>query len=292
MNLLAAGGHGDGSDGGHHAFDPAHHVHDAPYLDFSNPFAPHAKLNVNFFENSEYFHTSNTVIFIWITAIILLFAVLRAAASRKANPNAAPKGLVNAIEAMVVFIRDEVVYPNCGHKSGRVLLPFFLTTFFFILISNYIGMLPFSFTATSQYGVTITLAVIVWIVMFFGGFVAHGPKFLVHAVPMKLEMNAMIVIMAPIWLLLFVLEVIVGLIIKSFALMVRLKANMTAGHLVIFSLLFLPFKEQSYGMGAVGVVLSLIIMLLECLVCLLQAYVFTLLSAIFIGHSVNTEEHH
>jgi F-type H+-transporting ATPase subunit a len=275
--------------GGAH-FDPQHHVMDSPDWHLNGPWGEfHVPLK--FFQGTI-FETSLTTMTLCLVVLILMFLVLKVAADRKQNPDAPPRGLANALEGLVVFIRDEIVYPNCGHKAGRKLLPFFLTLFCFILTANFLGMIPFSFTVTNQYPVTFTLAILSGLIIFFGGFVTQGPKFALTAIPVKLEMNLLLPIMAFAWILIFSLEIIIGPIIKTFALMVRLKANMTAGHLVILSLLFLPFQNHGYGWGVIGVLLSLIIMLLEVLVCVLQAYVFTLLSAIFIGHSVNTEHEH
>jgi F-type H+-transporting ATPase subunit a len=297
-------------------FDPLDHVADHAYLHMETPFFnwhipmetltstndfmtlrfPNAvsdalKLGKDFdFTFSA--KTSLMVGFIWISAILLIWLVLSAAKANNKDRTKAPKGWGNMVEMFVLFVRDEIVYPNCGKKAGRVLLPFFLTCFFFIAVMNYVGMLPFAATPTNQYAVTFVLAAMAYMMMFFGGFIVHGPHFLHRVVPIKLELNAMLPIMIPIWVMLWVLELIMGMVIKSFALMVRLKANMTAGHIVIFSLLLLPFTKESYGMGALGSVLSLLVMMIEILVCILQAYVFTLLAAIFIGHSVNKEEHH
>lgn len=318
-HVFFAGGHGheEGGHGGGHSgpFDPKSHVEDSDvwHLELGDwHWSPDVKWLegwehfasfempgwfVDFFKISEptfhlSAHTSLAVLFMWISAALLLGLVLKVAADRRRNPDKPPRGFANALEAMVLFVRDEIVYPNCGHKSGRVLLPYFLTIFFFILTMNFIGMLPFSFTPTNQISLTFAAALTAWVLMFFGGFIAHGPKFAVTVVPIKMEMNLLLPIMIIVWVILWILELVLGMVIKSFALMMRLKANMTAGHLVIFTLLLLPFQKESWGMGIMGMALSLLIMIIECLVCVLQAYVFTLLTAIFVGHSVNTEEHH
>lgn len=278
----------EGHEGGH-GFDPMHHVSDAPAWDLSNPLMPDFKIPLDFIGEGQ-FKTGLTTFFIWIVAAVVLLTLWNVAARSRSNPRGAPRGVANAVEAMVVFIRDEIVFPNLGHHAGRKLLPYFLSLFFFILTANYIGMIPGSFTITGQITVTCALAMVSFVFMFFGGFYVHGAHFLAHLVPFKVERNALMPIMIPVWCLVLILE-LVGMVIKSFVLMMRLHANMMAGHLVILSLLMLPFTYHSYGWGAFGVSLALVVNFLELLVAFLQAYVFVLLSAIFIGHSVNAEHH-
>lgn len=299
-------------------FDPKHHVTDSPQWHIDTPwFSWHPNVEWltstngfltldmsgfmkpvwDFFKVDNYLfsfsaRTSITVVFMWISAALLVGLVMSAARNRRKNPLSAPHGLANMIEALVVFVRDEIVYPNLGHKWGARLLPYFLTIFFFIATMNYVGLVPFSFTPTSQFAVTFTLAAMTLVGVYALGFIEQGPKFIFTIVPMKLELNWMLPIMVLVWALLWILEFGVGVVIKSFALMVRLKANMTAGHLVILSVLFLPFQKESYAFGVMGVAMALLVMLIECLVCLIQAYVFTLLTAVFVGHSVHHEEEH
>ncbi|MGE4158400.1 MAG: F0F1 ATP synthase subunit A [Planctomycetota bacterium] len=275
--------------GGGHGFDPMHHVSDSPYWDLSNPLAPDFKIPLDFIHSGP-LQTSLTTFFLWLVAGILLIFLWSVANNRRAHPRSAPRGGANAVEALVVFIRDEIVYPNLGHHAGRKLLPYFLSLFFFIVTANYVGMIPGSFTITGQITVTCALALVSFGFMFIGGFYVHGAHFLAHLVPFKVEKGPLMPVMIPVWCLVLVLELL-GMVIKSFVLMMRLHANMMAGHLVILSLLMLPFTYHSYGWGAFGVSLALVINFLELLVAFLQAYVFVLLSAIFIGHSVNAEHH-
>jgi F-type H+-transporting ATPase subunit a len=293
LDLLASsdGGHGGG-------FDPMHHVVDSNVWNFSGPWGEQTIDLVHF--KGTLIQTSLSSLFLWFTGIIMVFMIMKAASHYKKNPNKAPKGIANVVEALVVFIRNDVVYPNLGHKAGDKLLPMFLSLFFFLLTANYIGLLPFGFTVTSQITVTCAFALITFMFMFLGGFYVYKGKFFAHLVPLTINKSdgLMNVMMVPIWGLLLVLES-VGMVIKSFALMMRLKANMMAGHVIIFTFLSLPSILAEVGMGTAiglgtgvfGVFMSVFITVLELLVCFIQAYVFTLLSAIFIGHSVNTEHH-
>jgi len=289
MRFIASASGGGHAEHGHH--DKSH---DPSYWNVGNPFfevGEEGFVNVNLFKGSP-FETNLVTFALALTSFIVILFVLRAAAQRAAAPTEAPKGMANMLEALVVFIRDDLVVPNLGKEMGKKFLPFFLTLFTFIAVANYLGMIPLSFTATSNIFVTFTLSATVLVMMVLGGFVVHGFGFLSHIVPMHInkEDGILNVLMIPIWCLLFILE-FVGMVIKAFALMVRLFANMTAGHTIIVGFLTLPFILNSYGWGGFGVGMALFITLIEVLVCVLQAYVFTLLTAIFVGHSVNKEHH-
>lgn len=184
-------------------------------------------------------------------------------------------------------IRDDMVYPVMGKELGRKFLPYFLTIFFFILFMNLMGLVPFSATATASIFVTGALALTTLVAMVVCGMVAQGPiafwKSLVPHVPLAL------------WPLMFVVEV-VGLLVKPFALMIRLFANMSGGHMVVLSFMGLIFFfAGSMGTGAgwgsvpLGVGFAVFIMIIESFVALLQAYIFTQLSIIFVNASVHPE---
>jgi F-type H+-transporting ATPase subunit a len=184
-----------------------------------------------------------------------------------------PKGLTNLLESVVVYIRDEIAVRYLGPEDGRRMTPLFCSFFFFIVFTNLVGLVPAFSAATANLGVTGALAIISFLFMFVGAMVRHGPLgylkgFVPHGVPWPL-----LVIVVPIE--------IFGIFIKSFALMVRLFANMLAGHIVIFSLLGMV---MIYGLVALPMaVLAILICLLEVFVAIFQAYIFTLLSAVFIG---------
>jgi F-type H+-transporting ATPase subunit a len=185
-----------------------------------------------------------------------------------------------------MWIRDEMVTPVMGKDLGNKLLPFFLALFFFILFMNLLGLVPGGATATASIFVTGALALVTLLSMIFGGMFAQGPiafwKNLVPHVPLAL------------WPLMFVVELI-GLFVKPFALMIRLFANMTGGHLVVLSFMGLIFffgamsPAIGYGVSPVAVGFAVFIMIIEVFVALLQAYIFTLLSILFIHASVHPE---
>jgi F-type H+-transporting ATPase subunit a len=203
-------------------------------------------------------------------------------------------GVLALVEVGLVFVRDEIVYPWLGEERGRRFLPFFWTLFFFILFSNVLGMLPAPFnpwhrTATGNIAVTLSLAVIAFLTIQFSGMLQHGwggywLNLVPHGVPKIL------------WLIVWPIEFI-GLLTKPFALTVRLFANMTAGHAILAVLFGFLWGIAHYGSAAIGTSVSvatfafmLFIMLFETLVALIQAYIFTVLTAIFISLAV-AEEH-
>ncbi len=181
----------------------------------------------------------------------------------------------------VAWLRDTVVYPNLGPEAGRKMLPYFCSLFFFIMFMNLLGLVPSSNTPTGSVYVTGALAIITLLMMLLGGMFVQGPvKFWRNLVPHGV----------PLWLapLLFVLEVM-GLFIKPFALTMRLMGNMVGGHLALLAFLglLLYFGQSSattgFALSPVVVGLSVFMMLIEGFVALLQAYVFTILSVIFVG---------
>ena len=180
---------------------------------------------------------------------------------------------------IIVWLRDQVVVPSIG-EAGKKYLPFFFTLFFFILFTNMLGLIPFMSTATGSVSVTAGLAIITFIMMQVlgiqnNGFFGYFKGLIPHGVP---------VFVLPI----MVIIELMGLLTKPFALCIRLFANMTAGHIVILALIGLIFS-LGYGAVPVTVVFSLFIYVLEMLVALLQAYIFTMLSALFIGMSIHQE---
>ncbi len=185
------------------------------------------------------------------------------------------------------WIRDEMVEPVMGRELGRRFLPYFLTVFFLILFMNLMGLVPFGSTATASVFVTAALALTTFVAMVVCGMVAQGPiafwKNLVPHVPL------------PLWPLMFVVEV-VGLLVKPFALMIRLFANMSGGHMVVLSFVGLIFFLGSawgavggWGASPIGVGFAAFIMIIESFVALLQAFIFTQLSIMFVNASVHPE---
>ena len=191
-----------------------------------------------------------------------------------------PRGFGAAVEAMVLFVRDDVAIASIGH-GGAKFVPLIETLFFFILYCNLLGLFPWGATPTGNLAVTGALALIAFLVIEISGFRALGPKGYLKTIVMVpagmtgLGAVVMAVIMTPVEL--------IGKIVKPFALCLRLFANMTAGHFVILSLLGLIFLFANWFIAAGTVAFVLFMMCLELLVAFLQAYIFALLTSVFIG---------
>lgn len=192
----------------------------------------------------------------------------------------APRGLTNALESLIVFVRDEISIAYLGPKDGRAMTPVFLTYFFFILTLNLMGLIPGFASVTGNFSATAALAIGVFLFMTVGAILKNGPvgffkAFVPHGLPI------------PILLLVTPLEML-GVVIKSFVLALRLFANLLAGHLVLFTLLGMIITFGTFSAVAF-VPLSLFVFFLEILVAFLQAYIFTMLSAMFIGQIYHPE---
>ena len=218
------------------------------------------------------------LVMMWLALIIMIIAFRKVVKSYKTSR--APKGLANFMEVLILFVKDEIAKPTIG-KGYEMFLPFLLTVFFFILVCNFLGLIPMMATATSNISVTATLAIISFFVIQIGGMIKNGTvgyfKGLIpHGVPT--------------WLLpiMFVVELL-GLFTKPFALAIRLFANMSAGHIVILALIGLIFILKTFIVAPVSVAFALFIYLLEILVALIQAYIFTMLSSLFIGMAVHQD---
>jgi F-type H+-transporting ATPase subunit a len=222
--------------------------------------------------------SKHLVFFVVASLVVLLVVRLALRSYRK---DAIPSGLAVAVETIVLFIRDDIAEKNIGHHDGRRFTPLLCSFFFFILIAALMGLLPFSATSTGNLAVTMALATVSFFAQQYAGISNQGfAGHFIGLVPPGL----------PKWLLPIMIPVeILSVFTKPFALMVRLFANMLAGHMVITALLLLiPLMaaiSTAFGVMIVPVALglSLFIMILELLVALIQAYIFTLLTAIFIG---------
>jgi F-type H+-transporting ATPase subunit a len=227
------------------------------------------------------------VVMLLLAALLCCVVLIGAARAHTRHTRAAghPRGFAAGIEAMVLYIRDEVALRNLGHH-GEKYVPFILTLFFFILFANLLGLIPYGSTATGNISVTATLAVITFIVVEAAGVRAQGLGYLNTIfywnkdLPLLLR-PLMFVIMTPIE--------IVGKISKPFALAIRLFANMTAGHIVVLALIGLIFLFKNLASGAPFIAASAI-MVLELFVAFLQAFIFALLTSVFIGQI--REAHH
>jgi F-type H+-transporting ATPase subunit a len=197
----------------------------------------------------------------------------RLGAARQNIRREIPSGFGNFLEVFITFMRDEVVLPNMG-PAGMKYLPYLLTTFFFILIMNLIGLIPFGATATGNVSVTAGLAIVAFFMIQAAAIRAQGLKHYVAHLTGGVHWL--------LWPIMIPIEIL-GLFTKPFALCIRLFANMTGGHIVIVALFGLIFIFKSYliAVGPFGFVLG--IMLLELFVAFLQAYIFTMLTSLFMG---------
>jgi F-type H+-transporting ATPase subunit a len=221
------------------------------------------------------------VVMLLVAAILLSVVLITAARAHVRHTHQAgrPKGFAAGIEAMVLFIRQEVALPNLGHH-GEKYAPFIMALFFFILFANLLGLIPYGSTATGNVSVTATLAIITFFVVEIAGIRAQGAGYLNTIFYWNKDLHpairvVMFIIMSPIEM--------VGKIAKPFALTIRLLANMTAGHIVVLALIGLIFTFQSYVIGIAPALMAVAIMMLELFVAFLQAFIFSLLAAVFIG---------
>ena len=219
--------------------------------------------------------------------MVVLFG--RMAGSYKSRQGQAPTGMTNALEPLVLFLRDEIAIPNIGKEKADKFLPFLMTVFFFIFFANLLGLVPFigGFNVTGTLGITMVLAALVFLITTFNGNKHYwGHLFWPPGVP------------------LFVMPIIipieiVGMFLKPIVLMIRLTANISAGHIIILSFvsLILIFGKggeamaAGYGIGIFSTAFMIFMYCLELLVAFLQAFVFTLLAAIYFGEATH-EAHH
>jgi F-type H+-transporting ATPase subunit a len=215
------------------------------------------------------------VVMMWIASILILLVLWLA----NRRPSLAPKGLQNLVEMIVVFVRDELARRNIGPHGDRF-VPYLLSTFVFILTCNLLGLVPYAAAATGNIGVTAGLAGMAFLTTQFAGIREYGlVGHFRNLVPPGL----------PLWLMPIMIPVeILGMFTKPFALCVRLFANMTAGPVIILSLISLVYILKSAWVGAfLSVPFALFINGIEILVAFLQAYIFTMLTSLFIGMSVH-----
>ena len=222
---------------------------------------------------------TKNVAMLLLNSALLFFVLLMVAKGARKNKGKAPSGIQSFIEPIIVFIRDEVVRPNIN-KSHEKYLPYLLTLFFFILFGNILGLLPGAGNMTGNIAVTMTLAVLTFILTNVSGNKSYWSHiFWTPGVPLPLR-----IVILPVE--------IVGLFTKPFSLMIRLFVAITAGHIVLLSLISLAFIFQSITVGLVSTTIVLFINLIEILVAGIQAYVFTLFTALYIGMATTEDEHH
>lgn len=223
------------------------------------------------------FSVTKNVASLMASALILILVFLAVGKAYQKNSGKAPKGLQSFLEPVIITIRDEVVKPNIGPKYAGY-LPYMLTLFFFILVNNLMGLTPGAANLTGNIAVTLTLAVFTFVI--------------VHT---KANKNYWSHIFAPPgvpgWLLpLFWVIEIIGIFVKPASLTIRLFANITGGHIIILSLIGLIFMFQSFAVGTGIVLMGTFMTFVEILVAFIQAYIFTLLTSMYIGAAI--EEHH
>jgi F-type H+-transporting ATPase subunit a len=225
---------------------------------------------------------SKHVVFLVLSALVVTILLVGAARShvRHSKEAGRPKGFAAGLEAVILYLRNEIFLPVLGGHGGERYVPFCLTLFFFILLCNLFGLVPWGSTPTGNISVTATLAVITFIVVEIAGMRALGKGYIGTIIywphddmplPIKLPLS---LIMTPVE--------IVGKFTKPFALTVRLFANMIAGHVIILALIGLIFMF-GFGIAIAPVLMALFIMCLEILVAFIQAFIFALLAAVFIG---------
>ncbi len=229
------------------------------------------------------FSITKTVLGLFFAAFIGLWLFLSLSRSYKKTGIGHPRGIQSFLEPIILFVRDDIAIANLGEHRYEKYMPYLLTVFFFILLNNIMGLIPFpppfGANVTGNIAVTFTLAFFTFIMVQFSGNKNYWKH--IFATPG-----------VPFWLLPVMIPVeLIGIISKPFALMIRLFANITAGHIIVLSLVCLIFIFKSLALAPVSIAFVIFMDCLELLVAFLQAYVFTLLSALFISLAVQ-EEHH
>lgn len=223
---------------------------------------------------------TKTILGALIVSFLMLFFLIKGARMAKTNEGKAPKGVLNVVEMLVLFVRDEIAKPFAGKKYKK-LLPYLLTLFTFVLLANVIGLiLPLGLNVTGNIAVTLTLATITFLITSFNG----NKHYWAHVVnpPVPIYMKLPVPLMP--------LIEFAGIFIKPIVLMIRLFANMLAGHMIVAVLIGLIFLMSSVlspfvgaGTSLISIAFSIFMVLLDLLVSFIQAYIFTLLSAMYFG---------
>jgi F-type H+-transporting ATPase subunit a len=234
------------------------------------------------------FSITKNVLAIFVSVALMLIVFLSLAKAYTRRPGQAPKGLQSFIEPIIVFVRDEVAKPNIGPKYAKF-MPFLLTVFFFILINNLMGLIPIfpgGANVTGSISVAFTLAVITFVLTLING----NRHYWGHIIAMPGVPKPVLLILTPVEIL--------GVFLRPAILMIRLFANITAGHIIVlsfFSLIFI-FGEINTGLGwgvsVFTLVFTIFMSMLELLVAFIQAFVFTFLSAMYLGAAIEEPHHH
>lgn len=224
---------------------------------------------------------TRNVLMLFVSAFILILLFIGAARRYNKEDGYVPRGLAGFLEPLVLFVRDEVAIPMIGEKKYKRFMPYLLTVFFFIWLNNIFGLIPFFNGAnlSGNIAFTMTLAVITFIITTFSGNANYWKHiFWMPGVPIPMK-----IFLAPIE--------IIGMFVKPVSLMIRLFANITAGHIIVLALMSLIFIFKSVAVAPVSVAFSLFIGVIEIIVTAIQAYIFTVLSALYFGMATE-EEHH
>ena len=225
------------------------------------------------------FSITKNVFTVMMVGLLMFFMFSRMAKAYK-NNESMPKGMGRLLEPIVLYIRDDIAKPNIGEKHYKRYMSYLLTVFFFIWIINLFGLTPLGINVTNNIAITLCLALLTYILTTFTAKKDYWKHiFWMPGVPVPMKF-----ILMPIELL--------GTIIKPFSLMIRLYANITAGHIVLMSILGMIFIAQNWLGGSLSFVLAMVLGILELLVAALQAYIFTMLSALYFGAAVEEHDHH
>lgn len=226
------------------------------------------------------FSITKNVMMMFIIIAILLYLMISTANHYKKMPGTAPKGIASFIEPLVIFVRDEIALTQIGHKHYRRFTPYLLTLFFFIWVGNLVGLFPEAGNLTGNIAFTLTLGLFTLILTVFNGNKGYWKHiFMPPGVPI-----ALLPIIVPVEVL--------GILTKPASLVVRLFVAITAGHIVILSFIALIFVFESLAVGVASTVMLVFINFIEILVATIQAYVFTLFTAMYVGTAVAEEDHH
>jgi len=230
------------------------------------------------------FSITKNVVSLLFTSLLIFFLFTSLAKGFKKGPNTLPTGFNRVLEPLVLYVRDEIARPNIGEAKYKKFMPYLLTVFFLIWILNLLGLTPLGINVTGNIAVTVCLALFTFVITQFSANKEYwGHIFWMPGVPVPMK-----IVLAPIEIL--------GMFTKPFSLLIRLFANITAGHTVVMGLIAIIFvaKEQLTVGGSIGtsLLLTIFISVIELLVAFLQAFIFTMLSSLFIGMAVQEHDHH
>ena len=222
------------------------------------------------------FSITKNVFTLMVGALLLILIFTSVSRAYGKNKGKAPSGMQSFLEPLIVYMRDEVVKPSIGKNYGKY-FPYLLTLFFFIFINNMLGLLPGGANLTGNIAITLVLAVITFLITNLSANKYYWKHILLPDTPKWM------------WFIMIPVEV-VGVLMKPLSLMIRLFANITAGHIIMLSLFGLIFIFKSWGVAPAIWIFALFMNAIELLVAFLQAFIFTLLSSMYIGSAI--EEHH